>query len=337
MPRTSPISLDEVASLDTLSLAFGRAARGRGGRGPVEAMRADLHRALPALAEGLRAGTAPLGLFSRFEVRDPKRRLIEAPCFADRVVHHAMMAHMGPVIDKGLIDDTFACRVGKGNLAAARRAQQQQRRWPWWVKVDVRAYFHSVDHGVLLDLLARRFRRPCLLGLCGRVLARRQGPPGLGLPIGALTSQHFGNLYLDGLDRFLSQGLRVPAMLRYMDDVVWWARSRAEAEDSLAAARAYLLQQRGLVLKPSARVGRQADPLPLCGFQVRRGRMGLSRRRRRRLVAALRRAERGFRRGLLSPGALVRWADAALAIGAHADALGWRRRVLSARPPLEVG
>jgi RNA-directed DNA polymerase len=336
MPRTSPLRLEQIADRSTLTLAFGRAARGRSGQRAVEAFRGDLEGSLRRLQEGLLSGDAPQGRFTRFEVHDPKRRTIEAPCFPDRVVHHAMMAHMAPFLDRTLVADTFACRPNKGTLAAVRRAQHHQQRWPFWVKVDVRSYFHSIDHDILLGLLSRRFRASDVITLCERVLSRREGALGVGLPIGSLCSQHFANLYLDGFDRFLLQTLRVPGMVRYMDDVIWWCHSREQARDTLAAAMGWVAGERLLQLKPNVRIGRGADPLPLCGFQVERGRLGLSRRRRRRLVAALRRAERAFRLGQIGALGLVSRADSALAIGAHADALGWRRRVLAARPTLEA-
>ncbi len=164
-----------------------------------------------------------------------------------------MMAHMGPVLDRALVDDTFACRVGQGTLAAVLRAQKLLRRHPWFVKVDVRAFFASVDHAMLRAILSRRFKDRGLLSLCDRVLATTPDGAGRGLPIGALTSQHFANTYLDALDRHLLEGLRVRAMVRYMDDVLWWCDDRDEARRTLAEVREFLLRERALEVKPDAR------------------------------------------------------------------------------------
>ena len=76
-----------------------------------------------------------------FRIRDPKPRLIHAPCFRERVLHHALMAHIGPVIDKTLIDDVYACRVGKGVVRAARRVQDHLSRGGWYAQIDIRHYF----------------------------------------------------------------------------------------------------------------------------------------------------------------------------------------------------
>lgn len=90
------------------------------------------------LRDDILLGRAPDGEWICFAIRDPKPRRILVPCFRDRVLHHALMAYMAPVLERALIDDTFACRPAKGTLAAVRRAQEHIRRFPWFVKADVR-------------------------------------------------------------------------------------------------------------------------------------------------------------------------------------------------------
>lgn len=336
MPRRSPIGLWEVASLDTLARAFWRAARGKRLREDVQRFAADLDGELGRLRDDILGGRAPRGDWMSFGIYDPKPRRILAPCFADRVLHHALMAHMAPVLERSLVDDTFACRPGKGTLAAVRRAQEHVRRFPWFVKVDVRAYFASIDHTVLRGVLRRRFKDPGLLSLCDRILDRTPDPPGRGLPIGALTSQHFANMYLDALDRFLLEELRVRGMVRYMDDVVWWCDTRAAASAALEAARAFVERERRLELKPEARLGRSEQGLPFLGFRILPGTMRLSLRRRRRYAAARARWERAFSEGRAGAAALQAGYASALAITAHAEAAAFRRAELARRPPLDA-
>ncbi len=288
VPPRSPIGLREVASIDTLTWAYWRASRGKQDQPEVAALARELDGALHELGRRLRGGLAPEGRYSSFTVHDPKQRRILAPCFSDRVVHHALMAHAGPVLERGLVDDSFACRVGKGTLAAVQRAQHHLRRHPWYVKADVRAYFASIDHGCLRALLSRRFKNADLLAIFDRVLDRTPLTPGRGLPIGALTSQHFANAYLDVLDRFLLERCKVRGMVRYMDDLVWWVGSRAEARDTLAALRAHAWSKRRLEVKTSAQVNRSAHGLSFLGFRVQPGTLRLLRRLRLRLRLRLR-------------------------------------------------
>ena len=336
MPRRSAITLEDVASLDTLAAAFWRAARPHRDRDEVRRWSADLDGFLARLRDDVLAGRSPDGRWTAFSIRDPKPRQILAPCFRDRVLHHALMAHMGPVLERARVADTFACRAGKGTLAAVHRAQQHVRRFPWYVKVDFRAYFASIDHAILRSVLARRFKDPGVLALCDAILASTPGVPGLGLPIGALTSQYFANSYLDALDRYLLEGLRVRGMVRYMDDVVWWCDSLEVARATLAAVRTFAARERGVTVKADARIGRSAQGVTFLGFRVLPAMLRLSLRRRRRYVVARSRWERRYATGMINARQLQAGYDAALAITAHASARGWRRAQLHRRPPVDA-
>ena len=105
----------------------------------------------------------------RFEIRDPKPRAIFAPCFRERVLHHALMDRIGPVLDRALINDSYACRAGKGTLAATARVHEHVRRFPWYAKMDVRAYFASIRHSILMERTPPPHQREttCLLSWVG--------------------------------------------------------------------------------------------------------------------------------------------------------------------------
>jgi hypothetical protein len=240
------------------------------------------------------------------------------------------MAHVGPVLERALIDDTFACRVGKGTLAAVRRCQQHVRRFPWYAKMDVRQYFASINHEVLQLQLRQRLKGRPLLALLDRIIAAHQDAPGTGLPIGALTSQNFANFYLNPLDRFLLEAYRVAGLARYMDDFVCWEWSRRRAVDVVKEARDFLRLELKLTLKDAVQVNQSARGLPICGYRVFAGTLRLARSRRQRYLHARRHWERQFRDGHLSARQLQTAFDAALAITAHADAAAWRRHQMLA-------
>lgn len=330
--KRSPIGLDAIADWDTLVAAFHRASRGKPDRQDVRAFAARLDAELTGLRHGILSETVQPGPMTSFRIRDPKPRIIHAPCFRDRVLHHALMAPAGPVLDRALVADTYACRVGKGTLAAVQRCQHHARRFPWYGQIDIQGYFATIDHDRLLALLARRFKDPGLLRLFGRIVRAHAVTPGKGLPIGALTSQHLANAYLGGLDRYLLETCRVRGLVRYMDDVVWWSDSRAEASAVLAAVRAFVAADLRLTVKDTARIGRSADGVGFCGYRVRPGALLLSRRRRRRYAQRRLAWERAYAEGAIEAGALQAGYGAVLAITAHADAAGWRRRQLRQRP-----
>ncbi len=315
-----------------MTAAFHRAALGMANRAEVRLFRANLYRELAALREAILDGDPRSSPMRAFQIFDPKPRIIHAPVFRDRVLHHAVIAHVGPVLERSLIFDTYACRPGKGTIAAVKRCQHFARRFPWYGQIDIKSYFACVDHGVLMELLARRFKNRGLLGLMSRIVATHETAPGKGLPIGALTSQHLANFYLDGCDRFLGERLKVRGLVRYMDDTVWWADSKAAVRDNLEEAVDFLRDHRRLEIKRPARIGQSAQGLCFCGFRILPSAILLSRRRRQRYAAVRERWERAFREKRIDGRGLQAGYASAFGMTAAADAASWRREQLRRIP-----
>lgn len=163
------------------------------------------------------------GRWNMFEVYEPKRRLIMAPPFRDRVVHHALVRVIGPLLERKFISDSYACQVGKGTHRAQIRVRSFLREAAakgrtYALQTDIKSFFPSVNHDVLLKILRRTIRDRDALWLCEKII--RTGPENRGLPIGALTSQLFANVYLDQLDHFVKDTLGIKHYVRYMDDTV---------------------------------------------------------------------------------------------------------------------
>lgn len=326
--RRQAITLEALADRNNLALATWKAARGKSGRPAVARFLADLERNIAQLAEGILAERVPLGRASRFTIHDPKRRIIHAACFADRVLHHAILNLAETRFERMLVDGSYACRPGKGVHAAVLAVQRALRVWPCFVQVDVDAYFPSIRHELLFDLLARRFKGAAFLRLLQRILeSGATGGPGLGLPIGALTSQHFANAFLDSSDRLLLAHPGCGGLVRYMDDIFWACDSRQAARLSLAALAAHLEGQRGLRLKPRVRIARTVEGTQFCGFRVRQGVVLPSRRKLTRYRAAMTRIERAAASGLADERELQRAAELALATVAGCETRGFRQRL----------
>lgn len=325
------IELLDLAERNNLVAAVWKAARGKRERAPVRRFLADLDRCLDRLAEDILAERVPAGRMRRFTIHDPKRRIISAACFADRVLHHAILNLAEPRFERMLTDGCHACRPGKGVHAAAVAVQANLRRWPWLARVDVEGYFPSIDHDRLQALLARRFKGEGFLALLGRIIDRGSTTPGRGLPIGALTSQHFANAYLDAADRFLLGHPEVRAEIRYMDDIVWWCESRAAARASLDDLHAFLWDERRLRLKPSVHLGQSRHGIAYCGFRIKPGVVLASSRKLTRYRAGLERIETARAAETVSDGQAQRAHDGVLAALAGAETMGFRRRLLAER------
>jgi retron-type reverse transcriptase len=229
--------LEQIVERRNLQLAAYRALRGKRDRLDARTFVADLERNLRQMAEQVWAGEFPVGRCTQFTIHDPKKRTITAPCFAERVLHHAIMNICEPLLERFLIDDTYACRRGKGRIAALHRAVRFSARFPAFLKLDVRKYFDSVSHLVLCQRLERRFKDERLLALLWQILDVYHTSPGRGLPIGSLTSQHLANFYLGWFDRFVKEVIRSPGYVRYMDDCVLWGATSAELRQSLARTK----------------------------------------------------------------------------------------------------
>ena len=334
--KRATVTLEEVADYENLAAAFWRAARGKRHREDVQRFAGRLDAELNRLRTEVLAASIEVGRFDTFEIYDPKRRKIHAPCFRERVLQHALMAPIEPVIDRYLVDNTFACRKGKGHAVAVRRAQQYAGKWSWYLKMDMRSYFSSIDHGVLRQQMRRRIRGENVLQLINRIIQSFQDAPGRGLPIGALTSQHFANLYLSPLDRYLLEEIRVGGMVRYMDDVVVWDRRRSRLREILGAAQSFAGKRLHLEIKPSWQLQRTRCGLTFCGYRVYPQHLGLSKRRRQRYRLARQRWESAYLSGAIDAVGLQAGYASALAIIHGAKSLTWRLREIERRPPVEA-
>ncbi|OED39395.1 hypothetical protein AB833_15825 [Chromatiales bacterium (ex Bugula neritina AB1)] len=318
------IELREIAEWHSVMHAARLAARGKREREPVKRFFSTLEQSVSLVQSALLQARLPRGEFTRFIINDPKRREIHAAPFADRVAHHAIISKLGPPLDKWQPDTSFACREGKGVHAAAKYAQRQCRRAPVYIKLDISGYFQHIDHRILQSILARRLQGECLK-LVSSVLQCFNDSNGKGLPIGALTSQHFANTYLVLADRWAMAQPETVAHCRYMDDTVLWCHSLADARKLVAGYREYVGDELALVPKQAV-IQRSAQGLGFCGLRIFPNRIHAGRRRLRRFVARLRYWERAWERGAISDLDLQRNSQACLASLLPADTLRWRQR-----------
>jgi hypothetical protein len=284
------------------------------------------------MAAELTDGSFRLGESTSFTIFDPKERLITAPCFRERVAHHAIMNVCEPVFDRSLVADTFACRPGKGSLAAIERAAEFARHDAFYLKIDIRKYFDSIDHNRLLERLGRLFKDRRLLELFDRIIRSHADSRGVGVPIGSLTSQHFANCYLGPVDRLVKERMKVRGYVRYMDDALIWGGSARELQRVLLGIETLLAEQLGLQLKPSF-INRVRHGVDFLGFRIFPGRIAMSRRGRARFRRKLYHLESSHERGEIDEPELQARVTALVASTAAAGESGWRwrRRVIEMR------
>jgi hypothetical protein len=325
---------ETIAEYDNLRLATARALRGKRHRPDARRFVAELDLNLLAMRRELLAGTIPLGHSHQFVIHDPKRRIITAPCFPERVLHHAVMNVCEPVFERWLIDDSYACRRGRGRIAALCRAARFTQEFAFFLKLDVRKYFDSIPHDRLLARLERLFKDHQLLDLFGHIVRAFRGSIGTGLPIGSLTSQHFANFYLGWFDRAVKERWRIRGYVRYMDDMLLWSHSKLELQQSLANAIEFLRNELGLEVKSHPYLNRSRHGVEFLGCRLRQDGVTLSRRSRVRFGRKLRAIERQFLAGEIGERELQQRATALLSFTTAGGVTSWqfRRAVLQETP-----
>jgi retron-type reverse transcriptase len=232
-----------ISAFENLYVAAQKAARGKREKLTVMKFFAKLEENLFQLQSELSSGNYCPDTYRAFFIYDPKPRMISAAPFRDRVVHHALMNVIGPVLERSLIFDTYANRLGKGTHQAIRRFQHFMQRYRFVLKCDIKKYFPSIDHQILKSSIRRRIGDLQVLWLADLVIdhSNEQAEvldyfPGddlltpierrKGLPIGNLTSQNFANYYLNPFDHFVKEMLKCPAYVRYVDDFALFSNDK---------------------------------------------------------------------------------------------------------------
>jgi hypothetical protein len=277
---------ERVYAWDNLRLAHRKAARGKRGKAAAAAFEYRLADNLLQLREELEAQSYHPGAYHSFYIHEPKRRLISAAPFRDRVVHHALCNVIEPIFERSFIFDSYANRKGKGTHRALDRAQQFAKRFRYVLQCDVRQFFPSIDHALLREILVRRIADEDVLWLVDRILESGVGVlaeqyamvyfPGddlfaihrpRGLPIGNLTSQFWANCYLSPFDHFAKRELRCPGYVRFVDDLLFFGDDKAQLWDWTGAAVERLARLR-LTIHPGAHPRPVGEGFPFLGFVV---------------------------------------------------------------------
>jgi len=309
---------NQLCSWDNLLCAFHKASRGKRGHPPVAAFEYRLEDNLLQLQRELQDQTYHPGAYTSFYIHDPKRRLISAAPFRDRVVHHALCNLIEPLFERAFLADSYANRVGKGTHRALDRAQQCARRYRYVLACDIRQFFPSIDHAILRAILSRKIDDPNTLWLIDQILTSGSGVlseeyamvyfPGddlfailrpRGLPIGNLTSQFWANCYLNPCDHFIKRELRCHAYVRYVDDLLLFADDKATLWRWRAALIERLANLR-LTLHSSAHPRPVNEGIPFLGFTIFPQHRRLKAQRGIAFVRRFRRLQRNYAAGQIS-------------------------------------
>lgn len=309
MRSVPPGSFERLSALPTLWQAYLRTRRGKLRQPRMAGFDLDADRHVIGLHRALSEGSYQPGPFLLHVIRDPKVRLIAAAPIRDRVLHQALVGELGPHYEPSFIEHSYAVGVGRGPQRASLRYLAWLRQYDFRLALDIRRYFPSIRHEILLGLFAHRLRDRATLALLERllgvggavyrtavaqdVLGLREEPlpAGAGLPIGSYLSQWSGAFYLDGLDHYIKRSLRIPGYLRYMDDFVLFSDDQKQLEQAREDIGQWLADNRGLTLGHKRwHVQPCREPARFLGYRICRAGLLPGPKLRRRMPARLRAA-----------------------------------------------
>lgn len=236
------LCLEEIVTLSALIEAYANASRRKHERLGVYRYADDLGENLTILRDRILSGEykpQPCHEFDIYCAAGQKVRRIAAPAFEDTIVQHLLYEALYDSFDRGFIFDSYGCRRGKGTHRAADRVQEFMRRadtGAYTLQIDIRKYYYRINHAVLRESIERTVADPRIVDL----VMLFAGDGEVGLNVGSLLSQLFGMIYLDRFDHYVKRILKIKSYVRYVDDMVFVVRDKAEANRILAEVQAFL-------------------------------------------------------------------------------------------------
>jgi len=225
-----------------------------------------------------------------FIVDKPVKREIFAADFRDRVIHHFIYNYISPIFEKTFINDSYSCRKGKGTHYGIKRIDHFIRSCShnfskdcYILKLDIKGYFMAMDKTLLFDKVRNElmgnknkvdFDLELVLYLIEKTIyndpkvnciikGKKDDWNGLpptkslfhaqnncGLPIGNLTSQLFGNIYMNEFDHWVKKELGIRYYGRYVDDFVLIHENKDYLQSMIPKLSAFLLSNLKLTLHP---------------------------------------------------------------------------------------
>ncbi|MBL5768227.1 reverse transcriptase/maturase family protein [Heyndrickxia sporothermodurans] len=280
---------EQIIDYENLWNAYLNARRGKRLRGEVLEFSNNVEEHLIQIQNELIYKTYNVGRYREFYVYEPKKRLIMALPFRDRVVQWAIYQVIEPLLDKQFIKDSYACRKGMGTQKAADRLQYWMRKLErshgkaYALKLDMSKYFYRIDHNVLLNILKRKIKDDDLLWLLEVIIRSEEtkfGIPlgdhgfeedrieGMGMPIGNLTSQLFANLYLNEMDQYAKHELGLHHYIRYMDDIIILHPNKEELLEVLEEVDVFLKSELKLQLNNKTSIRPISCGVEFVGYRI---------------------------------------------------------------------
>jgi retron-type reverse transcriptase len=250
-------TFEEIIAIENLLEAWSEFIKDKRNKQDVQDFQLYLLDNLYNLHNDLKNRQYQHGGYHSFNISDPKPRSIHKATVYDRLLHHAIHRKLYSFFDKTFISDSFSCRTGKGTHKALERFTEYGYKLSrnnfdtcWILKCDIRKFFANINHKILMDILAEHIKDENILWLLQKIISSFEIRPGVGLPLGNLTSQLFVNVYMNEFDQFVKHKIKAKHYIRYADDFVFFSKDKQWLEEILPLIRNFLSGKLKLELHP---------------------------------------------------------------------------------------
>ena len=343
---------EQVVDYDNLYRAYLNARLCKRYRYEVLNFSAHLEDNLVKLQKELIERTYTLGKYREFYIYEPKKRLIMAQPFKDRVVQWAIYQVLNPVFAQGYITDSYACIKERGTHKAVKRLHywlRQVGKKPekyYFLKLDISKYFYRIDHDVLMGILKRKIRDDDMIFLLDKIVNSSETnfglPPGKspgevkrsdrvsekGMPVGNLSSQMFANLYLNELDQYCKRTLGIHFYVRYMDDVIILHQDKDQLHEWKRIIDTFLKEKLQLDLNEKTCIRPITLGVEFCGYKIWNTHIKLRKSTALKMKRNLKKLQKEYAAGEVTVEEAKQTISSYLGILKHCDSYSLKRTIL---------
>ncbi len=195
----------------------------------------------------------PVNIFTIYE---PKERRIVSQSMHDKVINHLVARFiLYPAILPCLLDVNVASRQGLGTSAGTRLAMNFHRickvkyKTYYILKCDISKFFPSINHDILKEKVKRKIKDKDAIKIVFDIIDNEKN----GLSIGAMTSQVLAIFYLNDMDHFIKETLKIKYYVRYQDDFLLFHPSKEYLKYCLSEIEKFLEKEK-LLLNNKTRI-----------------------------------------------------------------------------------
>lgn len=272
MSKTIKNMFNSKLTFEKLLQAHERASIGKKCRKEIILFEMDLETNIIKILNDLKSSKYKFGNYREFIIYEPKERVIKSLPYKDRIVHQWYISEfIKPFFYRRFIIDSYACIDNRGTHNAVCKVQKYMQKMKkkyddyYVLKCDIKKFFYSINKDILFNILKENILDKKLLELTKNILSTEDKK---GIPIGNYTSQFFANIYLNELDHYIKEELKVKYYIRYMDDFILLLPNRSIAKGLSAKIKKFVEIKLDLELNRKTKYFPSKFGIDFCGYEI---------------------------------------------------------------------